>query len=233
MTQPMPILLVPGLNCSARVYGHQVSALWPFGPVTVADHRHGETLAEIARSILASAPPEFALAGFSLGGYIAFEIMRQAPDRVRKLALLDTSARPDTPEQSERRHERIAVTRAGRFHDVVDDLFPLMVHPDRANDAALRSVCHAMADNSGAETSIRHQLAIMNRADSRGDLAGIGCPTLVLVGDHDALTPPDVAEEMAAGIPGAKLVIVPDCGHMSLIEKPEAVNKALTAWLSA
>ncbi|MDF2799889.1 MAG: putative hydrolase or acyltransferase of alpha/beta superfamily, partial [Devosia sp.] len=110
-----PIMLVPGLLCSAEIFAAQATALWPYGPVTIASTLEGSTMAEMAAAILAAAPPRFALAGISMGGYICFEIMRQAPERVVKLALLDTSARPDTPEQTAVRRERLARAKAGEF----------------------------------------------------------------------------------------------------------------------
>jgi len=113
MPDPLPIVLIPGLTCSARLYADQIPALWRFGPVTVADHTRDDSMAAIARRILAAAPPRFALAGLSMGGYIAFEIMRQAPQRVVKLALLDTGARAETPEQTERRKVVIALAKNG------------------------------------------------------------------------------------------------------------------------
>src|SRR5262245_61597319 len=118
MSEPLPIVLVPGLICSARLFVQQIPALWPFGPVTVADHRRDETVAAIANRILAAAPPRFALAGLSMGGYIALEMVRQAPERVARLALLDTSARPDGPAGSERRRSLIALAESGRFSEV-------------------------------------------------------------------------------------------------------------------
>jgi len=231
MADSIPTLLVPGLICSPRLYAEHIPALWRFGPVTVADHTRDETMAGIARRILESAPPRFALAGLSMGGYVAFEILRLAPDRVLRLALLDTSARADVPEQRERRLQGIALARAGKFDAVVDALFPLLVHPARKADAALLAANRAMAADCGPEVYARQQAACMSRIDSRPGLAAIRCPTLVLVGDSDALTPPALAEEMASGIAGARLVIVPECGHLSTLERPAAVNAALKAWL--
>src|SRR3984957_17827302 len=124
----LPIVLIPGLTCTARLYAEQIPALWPFGPVTIADHRRDDSMAAIARRILAAAPQRFALAGLSMGGYIAFEIMRQAPQRVVKLALLDTGARADTPEQTERRKVVIALAKNGRYAEVPDIAFPVYVH---------------------------------------------------------------------------------------------------------
>jgi pimeloyl-ACP methyl ester carboxylesterase len=226
-------VLVPGLNCSPRLYAPQVPSLWRFGPVTVADHTRDETMAAIAGRILAAAPPRFALAGLSMGGYVALEIVRQAPDRVARLALLDTGARADTPEATAKRHANIALAEAGRFIDVIDPQFPLYVHPSRANDHALKADYLAMCHDVGPKAYVRQQKAIMARVDSRPLLSTIRCPTLVLVGAEDAATPLILSEEMAAGISGAQLVTVADCGHLSTIERPEAVTDALIAWMRA
>ena len=231
MREPLPVVLVPGLNCSARLYAAQIPVLWQAGPVTVADHRWDDRMAAIAGRILAAAPPRFALAGLSMGGYIAFEILRQAPERVARLALLDTAARADTPEQTARRDALMARARTGEFMAINDVLWPLLVHADRHGDAALRAVVDDMARDTGPEAFVRQQLAIRARPDSRPGLAAIRCPTLVLVGDADQLTPPALAGEMAAGIAGARLVTVPACGHLSTLERPDAVNAALAAWL--
>jgi pimeloyl-ACP methyl ester carboxylesterase len=232
-TGGLPIVLVPGLNCSARLYAGQIPALWRFGPVTVADHTRGETIAAIARGILASAPPRFALAGLSMGGYIAFEIVRQAPARVAKLALLDTAATPETPQQTQARLPRLELIKAGRFAEVEAALFPLLVHRDRHGDAALRDTVRQMADETGPEAFVRATEAIMGRADSRPTLPTIVCPTVVIVGDADALTPPAAAQEIAAGIPGARLAVIPDSGHLSTLERPDAVNAVMTEWMRA
>jgi len=231
MSDPLPIVLVPGLNCSARLFIEQVPALWGCGPVTIADHRRDDSVAAIAARILAMAPPRFALAGLSMGGYIAFAIARAAPERVARLALLDTSARPDTPEQSERRHSMIALAESGRFAEVSGLLFPMFVHRERHGDEELRALVRTMAEETGPQAFVRQQRAIMTRPDCRPLLKSIQCPTLVLVGDGDALTPPVLSEEIAAGIAGARLVRVPDCGHLSTVERPQAVNQALMKWL--
>lgn len=232
MSEPLPIVLVPGLNCSARLYAEQVPALWDSGPVTIADHRRDDSVGAIAARILATAPPRFALAGLSMGGYIAFAIVREAPERVARLALLDTSARPDTPEQTERRHSMIALAEGGRFAEAPDLLFPVFVHRNRHDDEALRAIVRTMAEETGSDAFVRQQKAIMTRPDCRPLLKSIRCPTLVLVGDGDALTPPVLSEEIAAGIAGSRLVRVPDCGHLSTLERPEAVNRALVEWLA-
>ncbi|HLL28706.1 MAG TPA: alpha/beta fold hydrolase [Xanthobacteraceae bacterium] len=223
----MPILLVPGLNCSPRLYAAQIPALWRLGPVMVADHRRGETIAAITRQILAAAPGRFRLAGLSMGGYIALEIMRQASDRVAKLALLDTSARPEAPEQTERRKKLMALAETGRFSEVNNILWPVLVDPSRQSDAALRTEIDEMALETGAEAFLRQEHAIIGRADSRPSLGAIECPALMIVGSSDQLTPPAHAEEIAKGIPSAKLVVLSGCGHMSTMEKPEDVARLL------
>jgi pimeloyl-ACP methyl ester carboxylesterase len=231
VADPLPIVLIPGLTCTPRLYAEQITALWQFGPVTVADHRRDDSMAAIARRILAAAPPRFALAGLSMGGYIAFEIMRQAPERVARLALLDTGARGDTPEQTERRKVVIALAKEGRYAEVPEIAFPVYVHRDRHGDEALKAIVRAMAAETGAEAFLRQQQAIISRPDSRPGLGAIRCPTLVLVGEGDMATPPELAQEIAAGIPGSRLVIVPGSGHLSTLEKPEAVTAELVEWL--
>jgi pimeloyl-ACP methyl ester carboxylesterase len=227
----LPVVLVPGLLCSAEIFAPQVAALWPCGPVTVASTLAGDTIPEIAAAILAAAPPRFALAGISMGGYICLEIMRQAPDRVVKLALLDTSARPDTPEQTAKRRDAVATARAGDFLAQAAESALAQVHPDSKDDGHLRAVNTRMAAAVGLDGYARQIEAIIARPDSRPGLASIAVPTLVLVGDTDTLTPPELAEELVAGIAKASLTVVPHCGHLSTLEQPEAVNRALLAWL--
>ncbi|MEO8758510.1 MAG: alpha/beta fold hydrolase [Devosia sp.] len=228
-----PFLLIPGLNCDARVYGPASTVLWQTGPVTIASPLEGEGIAAIARKILADAPPRFALAGFSFGGYLAFEIVRQAPERVLKLALLDTTARPDTAEASETRRRRIEHAQAGKFSVVIEQSFPASVHPDNTIDSRLYSIHRAMAGANGPEAYVRHQEAIIGRPDSRPTLANIDVPTLVLVGEGDQITPPDAAREMHEGIAGSTLAIIPRAGHLALLEQPDLVNAALKIWAAS
>jgi pimeloyl-ACP methyl ester carboxylesterase len=230
MPQNLPLLLVPGLLCSARLYAAQIAALWPHGQVTVADHRRDDTM---AARILKDAPPHFALAGLSMGGYIAFAMMRLAPERIAKLALLDTSARPDSPEAKGGREKFIAMAQAGKLHDVVETLTPKFLHRNQVKDESLKKIVREMAHDTGPDAFVRQQKAIMSRPDSRPLLSEIGCPTLVLVGEGDELTPPELAREIAADILGSTLAVIPDCGHLSTIEKPDAVNAVMSNWLSA
>ncbi len=232
LAEPLPIVLVPGLLATARLYAEQIPGLWRIGPVTIALHTRDDSMSAIAKRILSSAPPRFALAGLSMGGYIAFEILRQAPSRIARLALLDTSARPDVPEQTEQRRAQIELARCGRLAEVSEALFPRLVHTSRRGDEALRQLVRLMAEEVGPEGFIRQQTAIMGRPDSRPGLAAIRCATLVIVGDGDQLTPPERAAEIANGIAGARLVTVPGSGHLSTLEQPRAVTQALTSFLA-
>jgi pimeloyl-ACP methyl ester carboxylesterase len=233
MIEPIPIVLIPGLSCSARLYAEQIPHLWRLGPVTIADHTRDDSMSAMARRILASAPPRFALIGLSMGGYISFEILRQSPARVAQLALLDTSPLPDSPEQSAARRAQIALARSGRLDDVFDASFPRLVHPDHRADRRLRELLHRMACEVGIDGFVNQQTANMARADSRPGLGAIRCPALVLVGDRDELTPPGRAAEMAEAIPGARLIEVPGSGHCSPLEQPEFVTRALLEFLQA
>jgi pimeloyl-ACP methyl ester carboxylesterase len=187
----------------------------------------------IARSILAKAPPRFALAGLSMGGYIAYEILRQAPERVERLALLDTGVAADTPERTAGRRALIATAEREGVARVQEQLLPVLVHKARLVDEVLVGAVVQMAVDTGLDAFKRQEEAIIGRPDSRPLLALIRCPTLVLAGEQDALTPAELAREIAAGIPGARLEIVPECGHLSTMERPDAVSRALRAWLTA
>lgn len=228
----VPVVLVPGLNCTARVYGQQLPALWQFGPVQIADHRRGNSMAAIAKSILDHAPKQFALAGFSMGGYVSLEILRQARDRVLKLALIDTAAAADRPDQTEKRLKSIALTKDGKALEREEALWPLLVHESRLNDEAIRGVVKEMHQETGAEAYINQQTAIMGRADSRALLGELKMKTLIVVGDSDQLTPPAAAKEMHELVAGSKLDIIPNCGHMSTLERPDRVTKLLVEWLA-
>jgi len=231
MTEALPTILVPGLACSPRLYAEQVPLLWRGGPVIVADHTRHDRMEAIADAVLAAAPPRFRLLGLSMGGYVALAIMRRAPERVDRLALLDTSARPDRPDQTERRRQLMALAAQGRELEVADTLYPALVHVDRRGDAVLHGVVRRMMAETGPEAFIRQEEAIIARADSRPSLSAIRCPTLVLVGEADTLTPPELSQEMAAAITGAELVVVPGSGHLSTLEEPAAVNQAIDAWM--
>jgi pimeloyl-ACP methyl ester carboxylesterase len=226
-----PIVLVPGLNCTAECYAGQIPSLWQFGSVIIPDHKRGSTMAEIAAAILADAPPTFALAGFSMGGYIVFEILRQAPERVTRLALIDTMARRDKPEGLQKRHDAIALAEAGKHRQLVAANYPASVHPQNADNAAIRDISVRMAVENGPEVYIRQQQAIIGRPDSLPLLPTIRVPTTIIVGEADTITPVADAHVMADAIPNANLVTIAGAGHMSPTEQPALVAQALVGWL--
>jgi pimeloyl-ACP methyl ester carboxylesterase len=181
--------------------------------------------------VLTQAPACFALAGLSMGGYVALEILRQAPQRVMKLALFDTSARADTPEQQERRRLLLALSRSGQFKGVTPRLLPLLIHPDRLQDKDLTTNVMAMAERVGRAAFANQQTAILNRIDSRPFLKNITCPTLVVGGKQDAITPPEIVREIADGVAGAHFEMIEECGHLSPLEQPQIVNDLMRLWL--
>lgn len=230
----LPTLLIPGLNCSPRLYQDQMPMLWRHGPVMVVDHRQADTVAGMAETILAAAPPRFALAGFSLGGFIAFEMLRRAPERVAKLALISTNAvpKPFHADEARVREERIAMALGGRFAELSPLHFPYNVHPARRDDAVLKAIHARMTDEVGVTGYVNQQRAIASRPDSRPLLGHIACPTTIVAGDGDTLTPPERAVEMHAAIRDSELVVIPDCGHLAPLERPEAVGEALAGWIA-
>jgi pimeloyl-ACP methyl ester carboxylesterase len=178
------------------------------------------------------APPTFALVGFSMGGYVAFEILRRAPEKVERLALMDTQAVPDSAESTKRRRALLDQTKIGRFHGVQRTLLPQLVHPRHIDDAAISQPIFDMAEEIGAGGFVREQRAIIDRADSRHMLVDIDIPTVVVVGRQDQVTPLPRSQEMAADIANSRLVVLEECGHKSPLEKPAEVTAALRRWLS-
>ncbi|MBC2861241.1 alpha/beta fold hydrolase [Stappia sp. 28M-7] len=229
-----PLVLVPGLLCTEALFAPQIGELARDGvQVQVADHRQDETIAAIATRLLAEAPPRFALAGLSMGGYVAMEVMRRAPDRVTRLMLLDTSARADTAEQTANRRRLMALAESGKFDQVTPSLFPLFVHEDRQDDSALRALVMQMAAATGPGAFVRQEKAILAREDSRPFLGAIACPTTIVVGTGDRLTPPELAREMQNLIPRARLETVVGAGHLPTLEAPDAVTGLMRTWLGA
>lgn len=226
------LVLVPGLLTDRALFAPQLEALSDVADITVANVVEDDSMEGFAARLLAEAPQQFAIAGLSMGGYIAQEVMRQAPERVRGLALLDTNARADRPEQQEARREFVRRAESGDFMDVVDEMFPMLVAPSRLDDAALKQTCADMAARVGVVGFARQQNAIINRADGRGDLKAVRVPALVLCGAEDAMTPPKVHQEMVDQLPDCEYVVIDGCGHLSTLEAPDTVNAAFRRWLA-
>jgi pimeloyl-ACP methyl ester carboxylesterase len=231
MSARAPLILLPGLLCDRALWQHQIEHLADLADMSVPDLGVDETVEAMARRVLDAAPPRFALAALSMGGYVAHAIMRVAPERVARLALFDTSARPDTDEQMSRRRGLIELAQKGKFKGVTPRLLPLLIHPDRLGDKALTEAVIAMAERIGMPSFLRQQKAIMARADSRPFLPGYRCPALVAVGRSDAITPIEVNAEMAGLIPGARLVVIEHSGHLPTMEQPVAATALLRYWL--
>lgn len=226
-----PIVFLPGLICDQRLWRDVIDGLSGDVAPMVADLRLDGSIAAMAARTLAAAPPRFALAGLSMGGYVALEIMRQAPGRVSHLALLDTTARADTEERRETRRKGIEMIGQGKFIGVSRGLLVQLVAPHHLG-TPLADEVQAMSERVGPEVYIRQQRAIMDRIDSVPFLKDIAIPTLVGVGELDKMTPPELAAEMAQNIPGAELVQFPDAAHLPTMENPAPVVEAMKALLA-
>lgn len=227
-----PLVMLPGLLCDERLWSEQAQALSDIAAPLIADLTKDDSVAAMAARVLSEAPPRFALAALSMGGYVAFEIMRQAPERVTRLALLATSAAPDSPERAATRRMAIESLKLGRFLGVTTRLLPQLVHASQV-DGPVGQEVRAMAARVGGEAFLRQQTAILGRPDSRPTLAAIDVPTLVAVGDSDVLTSPAESGEIHAGIAGSQLHMFEACGHLPPLEQPAAVSALLRGWLTA
>jgi pimeloyl-ACP methyl ester carboxylesterase len=228
MTQ---LVLLPGLAADETMWQAQCAALAPWHPVVTDVHARNDTIEAMAAALLAGHDGDLVLCGASMGGMIAMEVARQAPERVAGLALLGTSARPETTEMRQVREKAIELFAQGRADEVIAANVGFAFHPDQARDAVLVRSYLDFVMRAGADQLIRQNRAVIHRPDARLHLALLRCPTLVLYGDSDQLAPPEYSLEIASLVPGAQAVSVPRCGHMLTMEKPEFVNATLEAWL--
>ena len=228
------LVLLPGLASDGALWRDQLPALRAQDelPLHVTDvHSRYATLPEMAAALLVEHHGPLVLAGASMGGILALEVWQQAPQRVAGLALLGSSARADTAELVALRTQACELFAVGRMAEVLRANLMFAFHPDRVRDTPLIGDYLAMMDRAGADQLIRQNRAIMARPDRRPRLPEIRCPTLVVCGDSDQLTPPDCSRELAAGISGSRLEILPECGHMLTWERPQAVSQLLRDWL--
>lgn len=225
------LVLLPGLLNDSRLWQPQIDALADSANCIVGDLNTSNSIAGMAQAVLAQLPVgKFALAGLSMGGYVALEIMRQAPERVTALALLDTNARADSLEATEGRKKLIQLAETD-FDLVLDTLLSKQLHPAHLRNQQLMASIKAMGNTLGASIFLAQQQAIMGRIDSRASLATIQCPTLILCGREDVITPVAMHQEMQTAIANSKLVVVETCGHLSALEQPAAVVTAMREWL--
>lgn len=226
------LILLPGTLCDETLFSHQVANLADIADCIVGDVSRSDTLTAVAEDILRTAPQQFALAGLSYGGIIALEIMRRTPQRVTRLALLNTNPRAVSPETLARQQRFASMITDGKFREITTDfLKDVMLHPDHQRDLKLRRVVLTMAENVGAKGFINQVRAQLARPDSTPYLHRIMCPTLVLTGREDMVCPVTLHEDMTERIPHSRLVIVEQCGHLSTLEQPEVVTTALRDWL--
>ena len=225
------VVFACGQLLNAASFAPQLAALSPANDVRVADHTRDDSIVGMAARLLAIAPPRFALVAHAMGGFVAFEVMRRAPERIERLALLATLAPADGPAQTARRQGYSDLVKAGRFEAVAEARLPLLVAPAQQGDSALTATIRAMAQATGPEVFMRQQRAIMARIDSRPSLAAIAVPTLILWGDADGIATRAHQDELLAGIPGARLAVLEGVGHLATLEAPDRVNAALGDWL--
>jgi pimeloyl-ACP methyl ester carboxylesterase len=226
------LVLLPGLLCDQALWRHQTETLADICRPWVADLTLDESIPAMAERVLDQAPRTFCLAGLSMGGYVAQEIMRRAPERVERLALIDTNARADTEAQVKTRRDLIRLSETGKFKGVTPRLLPNLIHPSRLKDPTVANVVLEMAERVGQEAFTRQQKAIMTRVDGRGDLPAIRVPSLIMCGRQDAVSSPELHAEMANAIPNGRLVMVEDCGHLAPMERPHAASAVMRYWLA-
>ncbi len=229
-----PLVLLPGMMCDARLFAPQAAALADVAEAWTGDIGRSTSVEAIARDVLTEAPfDRFALAGLSMGGIVSMAILRIAPERVTRLALLDTNHRAETPERQAAREPQIARAKAGALREVlVDEMKPNYLGPARRDDAALLDLLLAMGLDLGPDVFERQSLALRDRPDSTEALRAYPGPSLVLCGRHDALCPPERHAEMAGLLASARLEVIEEAGHLPTLETPDAVSLALRDWIS-
>lgn len=228
---PDPLLLLPGMMCDARLFAPQIAAFSATRMVAAAPLVGPADTGALAAAILAQAPPRFALAGLSMGGIVAMEMVRQAPDRVTRLALLDTNHLAETPDRAAGREPQIEKVAAGGLRAVMRDEMKPNYLADGPRRAGILDLCMAMAETLGPTAFAAQSRALATRPDQTRTLRGLRLPTLILCGAQDRLCPPERHEAMRDLVPGAHLAVIEGAGHLPVLEQPDRTNDALALWL--
>lgn len=228
-----PLVLIPGMMCDGRLFGPQIAVMGKTRAIHLAAITAHDSTAALAAEVLAHAPPRFALAGLSMGGIVAMEIVAQAPERVERLALLDTNPRAELPEVQAGRIPQIEAVQNGGLSEVMTTQMIPKYFPEDAADPAIANLCLTMAMDLGSQIFIRQSRALRDRPDRQHVLAGLDIPTLILCGRHDRLCPVERHELMHKLIPGSVLEIIDGAGHLPVLEKPVETTAALTRWMEA
>ncbi|MEK4023932.1 alpha/beta fold hydrolase [Sporosarcina sp. FSL W7-1283] len=233
MVEKIPLLLLPGTLCDDRLWQFQIQGLEDEVNITVGELSKQDSIEALADEILSKMPDKFAVAGLSFGGMVALEIVRKAPERVLKLALLDTNPFPPKEEQISNWNSFLDMIQTQRFGEIVKDyLLPVLIHPDKQSNDELVETIFKMADTMGEEGYINQLRALKKRVDQTTVLPFITCPTLVIVGRQDIVCPIELSKYMADTIPNASLKIVEDSGHLTTMEQPEVVYELLKEWIT-
>lgn len=226
-----PLVLLPGMMCDGRLFEAQIAAFSHERAVMVAPLTGADTMAALASAVLANAPPRFALAGLSMGGIVAMEVIRQAPERISRLALLDTNALADPPEMAATRKAQVEKVLSGGLRSVMrNDLKPNYLTDGPYRETIL-NLCMDMAEKLGPKIFVDQSAAVQHRPDQCDTLKSVGVPSLLLCGEDDRLCPASRQEFMHALIPGSKLAVIPGAGHLPTLEQPEHTNRKLKEWL--
>ena len=226
------LVFIPGLICNADLFAHQFQAIGSKANYQVADTRTADDIGAMAAAALAGVTGPIVPIGLSMGGYIALEMARQAPERMAGMALLNTNYQADDEAKKKQRRATIALAKSAKFKGVTRHLLKSFLSPAAMEDDALVARVIAMADDIGATGFVRQQTAILGRRDQGDTLAAFAPPLLVLCGMLDTLTPPELSKTMAEIAPNAELMLLEDVGHLSSMEAPEAVNAALEAFIA-
>lgn len=227
-----PLLLLPGMMCDARLFAPQIAHFSNSRPIQVSNFGQGNTIGAMANFVLKHAPPRFALAGLSMGGIVAMEVIRQAPQRITRLALLDTNHLAEAPDRAAARDPQIARALGGQLRAIMRDEMKPSYLADTFSKASILSLCMDMAEDLGPAVFEAQSRALQSRPDQTETLSAVQVPTLVLCGEQDGLCPPERHRQMQALLPDSRLKIISDAGHLPTLEQPETTNKELERWLS-